>query len=159
MHSQFFTNLFDYQHHFNQLLIAKLATNPNFQKTSEKAILLLNHTINTHQIWNARIMPNDSETNFGVFQIHPIEDLPKIDLKNYQQTLQIIQSVPLQQIITYTNTKGEQFSNTAQDILFHIINHTTYHRGQIATECRINGIEPLVDDYIFYKRTANFVSP
>lgn len=118
MHSQFFTNLFDYQHHFNQLLIAKLATNPNFQKTSEKAILLLNHTINTHQIWNARIMPNDSETNFGVFQIHPIEDLPKIDLKNYQQTLQIIQSVPLQQIITYTNTKANSLATQPKIFCF-----------------------------------------
>ncbi|QLH28398.1 MAG: hypothetical protein HWD63_02710 [Candidatus Parvibacillus calidus] len=38
-----------------------------------------------------------------------------------------------------------------KDIIFHIINHSTYHRGQIAMEFRQSGLEPLNTDYIFYK--------
>jgi uncharacterized damage-inducible protein DinB len=44
------------------------------------------------------------------------------------------------------------FTNTIKDILFHIINHSTNHRGQIAVDFRNNGLEPLVLDYVFYKR-------
>ena len=51
-----------------------------------------------------------------------------------------------------TNSKGETFSNKIKDILFHIINHSTYHRAQIATDLKQNGIEPINTDYIFYKR-------
>ena len=37
-------------------------------------------------------------------------------------------------------------------MLFHFVNHSTYHRGQIASNLKEHGIEPLVTDYIFYKR-------
>ncbi|MCF8317339.1 MAG: hypothetical protein K9I02_01220 [Haliscomenobacter sp.] len=55
-------------------------------------------------------------------------------------------------IINYSNSKGQLFSNSIQDMLFHIINHSTYHRGQVATEFKRQGLEPLVTDYIFFKR-------
>jgi uncharacterized damage-inducible protein DinB len=44
------------------------------------------------------------------------------------------------------------FSNTIKDILFHMINHSTHHRAQIAMDMRNNKLEPLPLDYIFYKR-------
>lgn len=40
-----------------------------------------------------------------------------------------------------------------QQILFHIANHFTHHRGQIISDLRQNGIEPRISDYIFYKRS------
>src|SRR4051812_16492112 len=33
--------------------------------------------------------------------------------------------------VTYTNSKGETFTNLAQDILAHVFSHGCYHRGQI----------------------------
>ena len=54
--------------------------------------------------------------------------------------------------IDYENSEGRLFNNTVQDILFHIINHSTHHRGQISTDFRQNGLEPLQLDYVFYKR-------
>ncbi|NNG11293.1 MAG: damage-inducible protein DinB, partial [Arenibacter sp.] len=41
---------------------------------------------------------------------------------------------------------------TITDMLFHIINHSTHHRGQISVDLRNNAIEPPVLDYAFYKR-------
>ena len=55
-------------------------------------------------------------------------------------------------MVHYTNTNGQAFDNSVRDILFNVINHSTYHRGQIAREFREYGPEPLVTDYIFYKR-------
>jgi len=44
-------------------------------------------------------------------------------------------------------------SSTAQDIILHVINHSTYHRGQIITMARALGdTAPPRADYIYYKR-------
>lgn len=143
----FFKELFEYNHHSNQKLINKLLENSD--KTSEKSLHLQNHIINAHQIWNSRIL---TEIPFGVFEIHPTNELQELDNKNFQRTLEILKTKDLLEIINYKNTKGQTFSNSVKDILFHIINHSTYHRAQIATECKQQGIEPLITDYIFYKR-------
>lgn len=144
----FYRELFEYSYHFNQKLADVFTENAD--KTSEKSVKLFNHILNAHQIWNNRINPK--QTTFGVWELHAVQDLKSIDKTNYEQTLQILDKFDLTETINYTNSKGQTFSNNIHDILFHLINHSTYHRGQIATEFRQNGLDPLVTDYIFYKR-------
>lgn len=50
--------------------------------------------------------------------------------------------------ISYTNSKGEIWSNTVQDILSHVILHSAYHRGQIASHVRSLGQTPAYTDFI-----------
>lgn len=145
---QFFKALFEYNHHFNQRL--SVVFTDNSDKTSEKAVQLFNHLLNAHQIWNSRIEAKPSA--LGVWELRSVRDLSNIDKTNYEQTLQILHTCNLNGAISYTTRNGQMFSNRVQDILFHIINHSTYHRGQIATEFKQHGLEPLVTDYIFYKR-------
>ncbi|MDG3584117.1 DinB family protein [Galbibacter pacificus] len=144
---QFFKELFEYSHHFNQELSDIFIDKPD--KTSEKAVKLFNHLLNAHQIWNNRINPE--QPTFGVWELHDTKDLKNIDKINYEQTMQILDKFDLNGNLNYTNTKGQVFNNSIQNICFHIINHSTYHRGQIATEFKLHGIEPLVTDYILYK--------
>src|SRR3954471_23203156 len=146
---QFFEELFEYSHHFNQKLWDVINENPD--KISEKAVQLYNHILNAHHIWNNRI--ELKQTTFGVWEVHLVSDLKAIDKTNYEQTLLILDKSDLNDKVSYTNTRGQTFNNNIRDILFHAINHSTYHRGQIATEFRQNGLEPLVTDYIFYKRS------
>ena len=101
-------------------------------------------------LWNNRIEPK--QATFGIWELHFVQDLKNIDQTNYEQTLQILDKFDLNESINYSNSKGQAFSNSIRDILFHVINHSTYHRGQIATEFRIHELEPLVTDYIFYKQ-------
>ncbi|KAA9035691.1 damage-inducible protein DinB [Ginsengibacter hankyongi] len=143
-----FKELFEYSHHFNQKLSDVFTDNPD--KTSEKAVKLFNHILNAHQIWNNRIEPK--QTTFGVWELHAIEHLKNIDQTNYEQTLQILDTIDLNETINYLNSKGQPFSNRARDIFFHVINHSTYHRAQIATEFKQHGLDPLVTDYIVYKQ-------
>ncbi|WP_414711827.1 DinB family protein [Sphingobacterium sp. UBA1498] len=44
------------------------------------------------------------------------------------------------------------FHNKVNDILLHVFNHGTYHRAQIASEMRRNGVEPINTDYITFIR-------
>jgi len=143
----FFKELFEYSNQMNQSLIAKLIEQGD--RASDKAIQLQNHIINAHQIWNSRVL---SVPPFGVLDIHSLEELQTLDNENYGQTLKIIDSIDLAQSFEYSNTKGQTFTNSLRDILFHVVNHSTHHRAQIATELKANGIAPLVTDYIVYKR-------
>ncbi len=144
----FFKELFQYSHYSNQRLYDLF--NEHQGKTSEKSFSLFNHILNAHQIWNNRIQ--DKQITFGTWEVHTLHELKDMDTSNYEQSLQILEKFDVDSMIHYNNTKGEAFVNSVRDILFHVINHSTYHRGQIAADFRQHGLEPLITDYIFYKR-------
>jgi uncharacterized damage-inducible protein DinB len=50
--------------------------------------------------------------------------------------------------VSYTNSKGELWTSTVEDILTHLVIHSAYHRGQIASDLRSAGREPAYTDYI-----------
>ena len=93
----FFKELFEYSYHFNQKLVEVFNENPD--KISDKASRLFNHILNAHQIWNNRIEPKQS--TFGVWELHPVHDLKKIDQNNFEQSLEILDKFDLKEIITY----------------------------------------------------------
>jgi len=144
----FFKELFDYTHRYN-LELATVFTH-RADKTSEKAIQLFSHMLNAHHVWNNRI--DLKQPAYGIWQVHPVNEFESIAQTNYKQSMAILDKHDLNETIHYSNSKGQPFNNTARDILFQVINHSTYHRGQIATEFKLHGIDPLMTDYIFYKR-------
>ena len=87
------------------------------------------------------------------FDKHCSTDFSEMHYENQRTSFEIITNLEdFDKRIAYENSEGKQFINTFKDILFHVINHSTYHRGQIALEFRNNTIEPLASDYILYKR-------
>ncbi len=56
--------------------------------------------------------------------------------------------------IAYTNMKGDQFENSVLQILLHLINHGSFHRGQIITMLRQLGVSgiPSTDMIAFYRK-------
>ena len=144
----FFKELFDYNNYANTKLESVYNEHPD--KLSEKAIKLYSHILNAHHIWNKRI--NAQVASFGVWDVHLLVDLPNINAVNYQQTLQIIADFDLNIVLNYKTSNGIEFNSSVCDILFHVINHSNYHRPQIATDFKSIGLEPIPTDYIFYKR-------
>jgi uncharacterized damage-inducible protein DinB len=142
----FFNELLEYTYAFNNKVIEALISGT----PPEKTIKLINHTVNSQEIWNARI--ENILTERDVWGIRPLDELMNANEANYQKTLYLIENSNFDKKIRYTNTKGLTFENSIRDILFHVVNHSTYHRGQIATDFKSNNITPLVTDYIFYKR-------
>lgn len=146
MMNAFFRELFQYNHHCNRQLINALA----HQEVSPKSILLMSHVLCAHQIWNNRIL--SLQAVFGVWQLHDVADMTQINDENYQHSLKILADSSVEEVITYRTSKGDEFSNSVRDLLFHVINHSTYHRAQIATDFKQHGVNPIATDYIFYKR-------
>jgi uncharacterized damage-inducible protein DinB len=61
----------------------------------------------------------------------------------------------LEQPVIYSNTKGQRFQNSIREVIYHIVNHGTYHRGNIAAMIRQLGYQGVSTDYIYYLRNTN----
>lgn len=144
----FFKELFEYNHHMNQKVIQSFIQHSD--KASEKSVKLINHLLNAHQIWNNRIDPKEDVSS--VWQIHSLGKLKEMDTYNFERSLEILEKTDLSAELDYTNTRGLVYKNQVKDVLFHVINHSTYHRAQIASDFKESGITPEVTDYIVYKR-------
>ncbi|HLO83040.1 MAG TPA: DinB family protein, partial [Chitinophagaceae bacterium] len=70
---------------------------------------------------------------------------------NYMDSVTELElKTPLQ----YKNYKGEEFSQPLYEILLHVFNHGTYHRGQLVTMIRALGHEEALPqtDFIVWAR-------
>ncbi len=143
----FFKDIFEYHHHFNQLLIEQLAL---YQTALPlRTYPLFCHVLNASQVWNSRIL---GVTPLGVHQVHTYSQCTQVNNDIMEGVTQIVEHRDPMETIAYVNTAGESFSNTIREILFHSVNHATHHKGQVISDFRLSGIEPLITDYIYYKR-------
>jgi len=117
---------------------------------TERVQTLICHTLNAQNIWTNRILRKPHTQ--GVWALFRLEDLPKLNKENHELSLHMLENCNISESITYVNTVGDQFTNAIADMIYHMINHGTYHRGQIITELKQNGVIPVSTDFIFYKR-------
>lgn len=57
----------------------------------------------------------------------------------------------LERVISYVNTRGQTFAYPLGEMMVHVVNHSTYHRGQIATLLRQLGAKPESTDLLLYR--------
>jgi uncharacterized damage-inducible protein DinB len=142
--------LLKYNNWANQLLIASFkdmgALLPN------KCIHLLSHIVNTQSVWLSRL--NGTTQSFGAWDEHTIATCEIIHNESSAMLEQqiLLPAEKLSEIIEYVNSTGKTFHTSRYDILIHILNHSTYHRAQIASQYRLNSLEPINTDYINYVR-------
>lgn len=61
----------------------------------------------------------------------------------------------LDEVISYRTTGGEPFDSPLWQMLRHVVNHSTYHRGQVITMLRQLGAEAPSTDLILFFRSAD----
>lgn len=115
-----------------------------------KTIKLMAHILNAQTIWNARMMR--AQQAFGPWQEQDPKHFEETMHSAHQNSLYVIEHANLTDTLQYTNSLGNTYVNTFSEVLFHVINHSTYHRAQIASDLKQMGITPAVTDYIAYKR-------
>ena len=121
-----------------------------FQGHAESAgrpLQLMAHILSAEQLWLERLKK----------QPQSLPVWPELTLESCAQyASQLHQSwgaylnpkLDLGQSIDYKNSQGEPWTNTVQDILTHVLLHSAYHRGQIASQMRASGQTPVYTDYI-----------
>ena len=145
---EFYKEIFEYHHHFNQKLIGEITT--HFSVLPERTFPLFCHVLNAHHIWNSRLMRVSN--TFTVQQVHELSVCASIDDANYVTTLRILDDIDFNKMITYKTFAGSEFTSRVNDILFHVNNHSTHHKAQIISDFRQKDIQPIALDYIWYKR-------
>ncbi|CAM4414388.1 DinB family protein [Flavobacterium terrigena] len=144
----FYKDKFKYNLNINQKIIQNLLENK--EKLNDRILTLISHTLNAHHIWNSRML--NTQIVHKVWDIYDYEKMISIDIENNDNSLKAIENFDLDESIDYVTMINEPFCNTRQDILYHILNHSNYHRAQINTELKNLGLNSITTDYIFYKR-------
>ncbi len=81
-----------------------------------------------------------------------LKEETKTNWKSYIASLQV---ADYYRDISYQNMKGESFETPLREILLHVLNHATYHRGQVASLIRRIKGSPPVTDFIQFARNPN----
>ncbi len=116
---------------------------------SAPALKLLAHILSAERLWLERIrqqpqtLPVWPEFNLvqGKAQIDELAQL-------WHDYLAQLSPAALSERVTYKNSKGEPWTSAVQDVLTHVVLHSAYHRGQIASLMRAGGQTPAYTDFI-----------
>lgn len=115
----------------------------------ERAVQLMSHIVAAERVWLERLKQQPQSV-----AVWPKPDLDQCranaaDLARlWHDYLDLITAGDVSLEISYKNSKGELWSSTIIDVLTHVIMHSAYHRGQIASHMRENGQTPPYTDYI-----------
>lgn len=144
----FFIDKFEYNFYANESLISLVKEQPSAYK--DEIASLYSHILNAQQIWNERILKNQSKID--VWSVLELSELDVINQNVLAESISIVKTLNLQSDFSYKNSRGAVFQNKIEEVLYHIVNHGTYHRGQIITLLKQQGVSVVSTDYIFYKR-------
>jgi uncharacterized damage-inducible protein DinB len=149
MQTTYLQRLFEYDRAANNRTIDAIDQFPSDKQEMQK---LLSHVLNALYIWIDRI--EGKAPTYTVWEIHAAPAMKAINEHIHQRISSILADrTDLDQPVIYHNSQGDQFENEVFDILFHLVNHGTHHRGQIVRMLREGGVAPPRLDYIFFKRT------
>jgi uncharacterized damage-inducible protein DinB len=116
---------------------------------SRRSLQLMSHILAAERVWLERLkqMPQS-------VPVWPEPNLEQCEAEAdalghlWFEHLDLITAGDVTQNVSYTNSKGESWTSTIVDVLAHVITHSAYHRGQIATHMRESGQTPAYTDFI-----------
>ena len=121
--------------------------------TDEKMIFWAGHILNAEEIWMDRI--EKKQVNVSPMEMRSLDSImPELERLNarFHGLVNSRSEEDLHAVVHYQDSKGNPYQNVLSDILFHMINHETHHRSQIAARLREQGVAPPKSDYIFFVR-------
>ncbi len=148
---EYYLHLFDYNDWANRRVINSLKEN---SPVNEKTYSLFSHTIIAQILWLNRLKKEDYEIK-DFWQLLGLNELDKLigrSTLDWKTFIKMQDEKELQSIYSYHNSKGKRYENTLAQIMTHVINHSTYHRAQIAIFLREENINPPPTDYIAFFR-------
>ncbi len=147
----FIRQLFEYDYWANRETLASLATGAG---DAERPRRYFSHVLGAQMVWLARFDdPNPpSAQSWPTLSVEEcrqaIEDLHG----QWTALLERLSPEKLEEDLAYRNTKGAEFKTPIRDVLMHLVMHSAYHRGQVATAVREAGGKPAATDYAVYVR-------
>jgi uncharacterized damage-inducible protein DinB len=149
-------DLLDYllrQFTYNAWANREVFTHIGADAMSTRPLQLLSHIVSAERLWLERI--RQQPQSLAVWPNLTLEECGR--QLDYMPPLwrDYLKSAPLlAEKITYKNTRGEPWTSSVEDILTHVLLHSAYHRGQIASQIRADGFQPAYTDFIHAVRNG-----
>ena len=146
---EYFLKLYQYNAWSNaRVLKCLLQQNVN----DEKILTLMGHIVAAQFLWLHRVkgLPPPDVKLWGSYSLEQLKSMAMEAGKNWLNFVET--ETNFNRELTYTNYVGEPYTNNVEMIMIHLVNHSSYHRGQIAMLLRQKGFEPINTDFITYDR-------
>ncbi len=118
----------------------------------EKILSIMGHIVAAQFLWLHRIkgLPPAKVKLWGEYTLPQLitmeEEAGKLWLEFVEGTEDFNRD------LDYINYVGEPYITNVEMIMIHLVNHSSYHRAQIALLLRQKGFEPINTDFITYDR-------
>jgi uncharacterized damage-inducible protein DinB len=141
--------LLNYEKWANKQILDGLST---LAEQDERCLDLMSHILLVQMVWHNRITDKPQPP---IWKNLPLAELYKMHEEN-SKTLDAffanLTDKDMLAMVNYKDSKGNPYQNTLKDILTHLFNHSTHHRGQIKERLRGKIAEMPLTDFIFFLR-------
>ena len=117
--------------------------------SDQRSLDLMAHIFSAERLWLERLKQQPQSS-----PVWPKSDLAQCEAQAAELArlwcdyLDPLTAADLARPISYRNSKGEPWTSTIADVLTHVLMHSAYHRGQIASHMRRIGQTPAYTDFI-----------
>ncbi len=144
-----FTTFIEYEKWANTRILDALA---QLKETDDKSLDIMAHILLAQMVWYSRV---DEKTAPPVWDKKSLDQCREMNTVNHMLLNGFMAKQTddsLGKVIKYQNTKGDKYSNSVAQILTHVFNHSTYHRGQIVERMKGKLPQMPVTDFIAFIR-------
>lgn len=118
----------------------------------------LAHILAAEWVWLERWRGRSPEAIPGFWGLGTLDEVRKAwaEVEDDQAALLTeLGEADLTRRVAYRNTKGEPLEEAMGQMLRHVVNHSTYHRGQVVTMLRqLGAAAPSTDLILFYRQNG-----
>lgn len=146
---KYFLKLYQYNAWANKRVIGTLQRQ---NVRDEKILSIMGHIVAALFLWLHRIkgLPAPDVKLWGEYSL---EQLVTLSEKGTREWLEFVEGTDdFNRELTYKNYVKEPYTTNVEMIMIHLVNHSSYHRAQVAMLLRQKGFEPINTDFITYDR-------
>lgn len=146
---EYFLKLYAYNEWANKRVLGCLTRQ---QVNSPKILTVMGHVVAAQFLWFHRIngLPPAEVKLWGEYTLPQLVSMSEDICK---QWLDFVKSTDnFNRDLSYNNYVGDPYITNVEMIMIHLVNHSSYHRAQIAMLLRQAGFEPINTDFITYDR-------
>jgi uncharacterized damage-inducible protein DinB len=146
---EYFLKLYRYNEWANRRVLKGLEQQ---HVSIEKILSVFSHQLAANFLWLHRIKGLPAP-DVELWKTYSPERLRQMVDDGSKQWLEFIETTDnFNRVLKYKNYVGDYYENNVEHIMMHLVNHGSYHRGQVALLLRQNGFEPINTDFITYDR-------
>jgi len=137
---------FEYDAWANREVLAAVRSS---RASAARSLQLLAHIVSAELLWLERLRQEpQSQPVWPEWSLEQCEARSVEVGELWRKYLEGLAPDDLAKTVSYKNSKGEPWTSTVEDVVTHVLLHSAYHRGQIASFMRANGDAPAYTDFI-----------